>query len=90
MDNNGEEYIYSNGEKMYVLLPLEKYLITDEDVINAELERMKNTVDASTFSLNSEVRGTVIVKTIIIQLILEIAFSESVITRGMMEPRILD
>lgn len=64
VDNNGEEYIYSNGEKMYVLLPLEKYLITDEDVINAELERMKNTVDASTFSLNSEARGTVIVKTI--------------------------
>ena len=53
MDNNGEEYIYSNGKKMYVLLPLEKYLITDEDIINAELERMKNTVDASTFSLNS-------------------------------------
>lgn len=35
IDLEGHEYVYKNGQKTYVLLPLEKYRVTDEAVLEA-------------------------------------------------------
>lgn len=36
IDNEDHEYLYKNGEKIYVLLPLNKYRTTDEKALQAE------------------------------------------------------
>ncbi len=31
LDENGHEYVYKDGQKMYILLPLDKYRMTESE-----------------------------------------------------------
>lgn len=64
IDDEGYEYIYLDGKKTYVLLPLEKYRITDENIIAEELVRMQRIEDCNEQLDKGVSRGTVVIKTI--------------------------
>lgn len=63
VDAEGHEYVYQNGEKRYVLLPLEKYRVTDEATIALANSSYQSTVTTSASPIYST-NGYVIISTL--------------------------
>lgn len=63
IDSDGYEYVYENGKKTFVLLPLEKYRMSDEKSAEVENTNLYFEEHSSILPLNNT-RGYVIISTL--------------------------